>query len=483
MSLRARLLLSLTAILAGALVVAGVLLVGLTRTSLVARMDQELLSAASGGTRIQKLGDLAATDAAAGRRLAVLRLDRQGRVVRALPSGFASDPDPLPLLPAYTDGIPADAYGRIDQRESVDGSIEYRVLLAQVRPNLVVAVAAPMATIDEAQQALVRTMLVVGVLAMAAMLLLGWLVLRLGLLPLERIADTAEAISAGDLSHRAGVPHDGTEVGRLGAAFDTMLDQIQGAFDEQKSALEAAERSEGRLRRFVADASHELRTPLTTVRGYADLYRAGGLTEPDALATAMDRIGSESRRMGSLLDDLLLLARLDQGRPLRTDAVDLGRLVDEAVADMRVLEPDRVISVTLDRGVVVIGDQDRLRQVVGNLLANVRVHAGPGTPVEVGLTQDGGDAELRVVDHGPGIEPEDGARVFDRFYRADPGRSRERGGTGLGLPIAASIVAAHGGRMWHEATPGGGATFVVRLGPTGGSQPVPGGRTVDAPTL
>ena len=278
---------------------------------------------------------------------------------------------------------------------------------------------------------------------------------------------TAEEIAGGDLSHRAGVPHDGSEVGRLGTAFDSMLDQIEGSFARQQAA-------QAQLRRFVGDASHELRTPLTAVRGYADLYRAGGLDDPGELSIAMDRIGTESRRMAALVDDLLLLARLDQGRPVRRDPVDLARIVDDAVHDLRAVDPDRTVAAALERPLVVTGDDDRLRQVVGNLLANVRVHAGPATPVQVAARTVDREAELRVVDHGPGVDPAHGARVFDRFYRADAGRSRDRGGTGLGLSIVASLVHAHGGRLWHEATPGGGATFVVRLPLTATSQPAPG---------
>ncbi len=483
MSLRGRLLISLAVMLAIALLASGVLLVALTRASLVDRVDRELQAVDGGVGQLQRLADLAASDNEAGRRLAVMRLDRQGNVMRSFPSGFATDPDPLPALPAYPAGIPADAYGRIVERPAVDGSMDYRVLTQQARPNLILAVAAPMASVDAAVATLVRTLLLTGAIAMIGLLAVAWVVVRRDLLPLERIARTAGEIAAGDLSHRAGVPHDGTEVGRLGTAFDAMLDQIESSFAQQQAAFEAKARSEERLRRFVADASHELRTPLTAVRGYADLYRAGGLADPDELATAMDRIGTESRRMGALVDDLLVLARLDQGRPIRHDAVDLSRVADDAVADARALEPDRPVVGAIDPGVVVDGDEDRLRQVVGNLLANVRVHTPAGSPVEVVVRAADAAAELRVVDHGPGIEEAHGASVFDRFYRADPGRSRDSGGTGLGLSIVASIVAAHGGQLWHEPTPGGGATFVVRIPLTASSQPAPGTGSATAPSL
>jgi two-component system, OmpR family, sensor kinase len=489
-SLRTRLLVALGAVTAVALIAAGFAILGLTRAALVERVDRELMSVVGATTRVQRLADLTDSDTEAGRRLAVMRLDKTGAVVRSFPSGFSSDPDPLPVLPRYTGGIPSDAYGVITQRSSADGSLDYRVLLVQGAANranpVVIAIAAPMTGVQATERALVRTLLVVGLAALGVLLVVAWVIVRRGLLPLERIAGAAERISAGDLSHRAGVSHDGSEVGRLGTAFDTMLDQLESAFDEQRHALEAKERTEAQLRRFAADASHELRTPLTAVRGYADLYRAGGLADPEALATAMDRIGTESRRMSALVEDLMLLARLDQGRPMRRDPVDLSRIAEDAVADLRAVDPRRPAVASIEPGVVVPGDDDRLRQVVGNLIANVRVHTGAGSPVEVLVRRVDGLAELRVVDHGPGIDPGHGARVFDRFYRADAGRSRESGGTGLGLSIVASLVDALDGRIWHEPTPGGGATFVVRLvttSLTGGSQPAPGGPTVEASTL
>jgi len=483
MSLRARLLASLAIMMAVALLGAGILLVGLTRAALIDRVDAELESISSAAAIVQRMTDLTNADDVAGRRLAILRLDKRGNVNRAFPSGFADDPDPIPALPSYPGGIPASAFGPIEERPAVDGSLRYHVRTLQGKGGAIVAIAAPLAGVDAAVGALVRTLLLVGAMAMGALLIVGWAVLRRGLLPIERIAHTAEAIAEGDLTQRTGVPHDDTEVGRLGAALDTMLDQIEDAFVEQRRALDAKARSEDGLRRFVADASHELRTPLTAVRGYADLYRAGGLAEPEALDAAMTRIGTESRRMGVLVDDLLLLARLDQGRALRRDPVDLSRICEEAVADARAVEPARPIVGAIEPAIVVTGDEDRLRQVIGNLLANVRVHTPAATPVEVILRPDGDRAELRVVDHGPGIDPEHAPRVFDRFFRADPGRSRDRGGTGLGLSIVASIVTAHGGSPWHEATPGGGATFGAWLPFTASSQPDPGQGSGPASTL
>ena len=348
----------------------------------------------------------------------------------------------------------------------MDGSLDYRVRTVTGRlgpaPVLVV-LGAPMAGVEASVAVLIRALLLVGLAVLAVMLVIGWLIIRRDLRPLEQMTGTAERISAGDLSQRVGVHDDGSEVGRLGQAFDTMLDQIQSAFEAQRAALVAKDRSETQLRQFVADASHELRTPLTAVRGYAELYRAGGLSEEAALEQAMARIGTESRRMATLVEDLLLLARLDQGRPLRSDPVVISDLVNDALNDARAVEPERPVSAEVQPDVVVTGDEDRLRQVIGNLFTNVRVHTPTDTPVDVSLAARDGVSELRVSDHGPGVDPDHVEHIFDRFYRADPGRSRDRGGSGLGLSIAASVALAHGGTIAYSETPGGGATFTLTL--------------------
>ena len=485
MSLRARLVVSLGLVLAVAFLVAGFLIVNLVRTSLVARLDDQLAAVGTNPKGLPQVAQLVGVDAVTGRRLALMRLDKQGHVVESMPSGFATDPDPLPVLPVYQDGIPAAAYGHVTEVSSVDGAVRYRVLILQGAgpKGIVLAVAAPLSGVDSTTQTLVRTLVVVGGAAVLLLLVVAWVVIRQGLLPLERIAVTAEQIAGGNLSPRAGLAHDGTEVGRLGTAFDAMLDQIQASYAEQQAALDAKTRSEEQLRRFVADASHELRTPLTVLRGYAELHHAGGLADPAAVDVAMRRIGTESRRMGTLVDDLLLLARLDQGRPIRSDPVDLSRIADDAVADARAVEPGRPAGGTIEPGIIVTGDEDRLRQVIGNLVANVRVHTPPGTPFEVTVSRHDAVAEVRVVDHGPGVGEVHQDGVFDRFYRADPGRARDSGGTGLGLSIAQSLVQAHGGTITLADTPGGGATFVVTLPLTASSQPVPGSTPANGPTI
>jgi two-component system OmpR family sensor kinase len=459
MTLRARLLVLLAALLAGALVISGVLVVGVTRANLVASVDDGL-RATRDLSDIGVPGPDGGSDVT-GRRYAALIFDPAGSLLTALPSGLPSAPDALPQLPEG--GVLALPLGAIVDGTATDGSLSYRLLRLRFPNGQPVVLAAPLRDVDAAVAVLVRTLLLVGLIVLALAVLAGWWLLRRGLRPLERVTATAERISAGDLGYRVGAAADGSEVARLGQAFDAMLDQIESAFIAQRQALADKQRSENRLRRFVADASHELRTPLTSLRGYADLYAAGGLDEQDALAQAMRRIGSESRRMAELVEDMLLLARLDQGRPLRRDPVSLSRLADDAVTDARALEPQRPLSATIAPQVSVIGDEDRLRQLIGNLLANVRVHTPAGTPLEVDLSTGQDKARLAVIDHGPGIAAEHAGHIFDRFYRGDAGRSRERGGAGLGLAIAASVASAHGGSLDYASTSGGGATFTLTL--------------------
>jgi two-component system OmpR family sensor kinase len=463
MTLRTRLLLAMGALLALALVVSGAAVVGLTRASLVADLDHDLLTVSPADVQ-PVAGPQRPTDPT-GRRFALLLFNAQGALVQSFPSGFAAAPDPLPDV-AVT-GAGALPIGYIVEGQAVDGSLTYRMLALRSTQGPYVVLGAPMRALNGTIGALIRILVIVGLAVLGLLFAIGWLIIRRNLRPLERMTQTAGRISSGDLGQRVGVPNDGSEVGELGHAFDGMLDQIESAFASQQQALRAKEASEQMLRQFVADASHELRTPLTTVRGYADLHRTGGLEQPAELDQAMNRIGSESRRMSVLVEDLLLLARLDQGRPLRQDPVDLSALVDDAVRDIRAVDPGRPVSTDLAPEVTVTGDEDRLRQLVGNLLANVRVHTPADSLLEVSLASDaehGAESVvLKVTDHGPGIDPAHVERVFDRFYRADAGRTRDRGGSGLGLAIASSIATAHGGTLAHSATAGGGATFTLTL--------------------
>jgi two-component system OmpR family sensor kinase len=245
-------------------------------------------------------------------------------------------------------------------------------------------------------------------------------------------------------------------VGRLGLALNAMLGRLERAFAAQQA-------SEERLRRFLADASHELRTPLASIRGYAELFRIGATRAPGETDKAMLRIEQESARMGVLVEDLLTLARLDELRePVRAE-VDLAALARDAVDDARAIASDREIDVTVDGPAPLEADAHQLRQVLGNLLRNALVHTPAGTPVEVGVARENGVVRLEVRDHGPGLPTDDADVLFERFWRAEGGRERGKGGAGLGLAIVAGIVAAHEGHVEAGNAPGGGARFVVRL--------------------
>jgi len=326
----------------------------------------------------------------------------------------------------------------------------------------VFVVALPLAEMDATLNQLLWLELIVSGAIVIALVLGTWLIVRIGLRPLERMADTAGEIAAGDLSRRVDETDERTEVGRLGRALNVMLTRIETAF-------RAREESESRLRRFVADASHELRTPLTSIRGYAELFGHGLAERPSDLSTAMRRIDSESTRMAALVDDLLLLARLDQGRPLGREPVDLTRLAADAVQDARVVAAGRTITLLASGPSMIIGDDQRLRQLVGNLVTNAVTHTPPESPIEVTVTSLPATPDtalhvrLAVIDHGPGISPDQRAHAFERFWRSDPSRVRSHGGTGLGLSIVAAISEAHGSRVAVTETAGGGATFVIEL--------------------
>jgi two-component system OmpR family sensor kinase len=309
---------------------------------------------------------------------------------------------------------------------------------------------------------------------LAALGVVGYLLVRRSLRPLRQVEATAAAITAGDLTERVPGTDPRTEVGSVATALNTMLAQVESSFSESERAKAEAVTAEVRMRRFLADASHELRTPLTSIRGWAELYRRGGTREPAAVERSMTRIEQEATRMGLLVEDMLLLARLDEHRPMARAPVDLLVLAADAVTDAAAVDPGRPVELREPHdAVVVLGDEARLRQVVVNLVGNALVHTPEGTRVVVGVDarpQDGDPpatlqqwAVLEVADEGPGLSAEESERVFERFYRADPARSRSRGGTGLGLSIVAAVVAAHGGRVDVESTPGAGSRFRVWL--------------------
>ena len=337
------------------------------------------------------------------------------------------------------------------------GDERYRVR-AQRDPfsDTVTVVAIPLSEVD---QTLDRLLLVEGIVILAVLAALGlvaWLVVRSALLPLERMGHTAGAIAGGDLSHRVESTDPRSEVGRLGASLNSMLDRLERAFAEREA-------SEDRLRRFIADASHELRTPLASIRGYAELFRMGATRDDAAVEKAMRRIEDEAARMGVLVDDLLTLARLDATADAPHVPVDLAALAADSVDDARATAPHRPIELDPGDGAVVAGDGHQLRQVLANLLRNALVHTPADSPIEVSVRRRGGEVALAVRDHGPGLPTDDGDALFERFWRAEGGRERGKGGAGLGLAIVAGIVDAHDGSVSAANAPGGGAEFVVRL--------------------
>jgi two-component system OmpR family sensor kinase len=284
------------------------------------------------------------------------------------------------------------------------------------------------------------------------------MIISLALKPLSSVEATAAAIAEGDYSARLPEVNPKTEVGRLTQSFNTMLGRIEQAF-----AVRAE--SENRLRRFVADASHELRTPLTAIRGFAELHRQGAVKGEEKVAEMIGRIENESKRMGSLVEDLLMLARLDQARDVAKDPVDINHLVDEVVASAQAAGPDHPISISKSSDeIFILGDSMRIHQAVSNLLANARTHTPAGTPISISVFQSENEISITVSDKGAGLTPENQERIFERFFRADPSRVRSSGeGSGLGLAIVDAIMKAHGGTVVVNSEIGSGSSFTLRF--------------------
>ncbi len=359
-----------------------------------------------------------------------------------------------------------------------------------VSPGYIVA-ASDLSDVYATMRKLTGLDIIVSVAIVFVLAVVGFALVQANLRPLVEIEETAEEIAEGHLERRVPERDPRTEIGSLGRSLNTMLSQIETAFHAREESEAAAHQSEERMRRFIADASHELRTPLTAIRGFAEYYRQrGGLVQQwdedetpvasnsglgaEDLDRIMHRVEAEAARMGLLVEDLLLLARMDQQRPLARNPVDLLSLAADAVHDTRMIAPDRTIDLQVQPGAafLVVGDEPRLRQVIGNLMSNARTHTPEGTPIEVSIKSGVLDPRakvpqpaviLDVKDHGPGMNPEQAQRAFERFYRADQARTRTTGGSGLGLAIVAALVAAHGGVASVRTAPGRGATFRVAL--------------------
>ena len=484
--LRIRLVALLVALVAVALVATGFAATSLLRGYLTQQQDDELESNAR--SALSNSPQIAARCAAPGPTypgplyLACVDSDSGRTVVLTSPP---QDADRLPDLSAVevhtTDGAGGPAHrpgGRAFDVPAEDGSTTWRMSAVELPEGYTLLVGTDRVKDERAIGWLVRIELVVGLIVLAVLGGAGYLLVRNSLRPLAEVERTARAIAAGDLSQRVPIGDDRTEVGRLSTALNGMLSRIEHSFRAQQASEEEARASEERIRRFVADASHELRTPLTSIRGFAELYRQGAVRSEDDVRRLMQRIEAESGRMGLLVEDLLLLARLDQERPLTIAPVDLAEVAGDAVHDARAVQPDRPVTLHLDESLtdapVVLGDEGRLRQVVGNLLTNALVHT-PGdarvTVTVAGDPADPGMLVLTVADEGPGMDPADASRAFERFYRADASRTRSAGGTGLGLSIVASLVAAHGGSVALDTAPGRGVTVIMRLPRSGAPAP------------
>jgi two-component system OmpR family sensor kinase len=378
----------------------------------------------------------------AGKVLGVIGGDLNTQAISNFVSGFT------PAMVASHKNLPftIDAPGE-----------DFRVL-ARILPSALgsVVVAQSLDNIDQTVHRLQILFIFIGLIALLLIALASRKMIDIGLRPLEAVEITAESIAGGDLSARLPTTKPDTEVGRLVGSLNKMLARIEESFVARTA-------SENRLRRFVADASHELRTPLTAIRGFAELHRQGAVQGEEQTKELIARIEKESLRMGSLVEDLLLLARLDQAREMSSDPVNISSSISEAIESARAAGPNHPISVTMPQeDVYVLGDSNRIHQVIANLLANARAHTPTGTPIEVTLAHSDAGTTVSVLDKGPGLSEADQERIFERFYRADPSRVRTSDeGSGLGLSIVDAVMHAHGGRVSVASKLGDGATFTL----------------------
>jgi len=393
------------------------------------------------------------------RSISEVVVTEDGNILFSRPSGFSDDPDPLPTVTELPDT--SDPFFV----QSVDGSLEYRAVavvlseeleLLNLPEGLTLVRAAPLTGVEAATDSLVRALVLAGLVVLVVGGAGTWWAVDRSMRPVDQMVDTAEAIASGDLSRRVPELEEGTELGRLGASLNEMLANIEEAVDTEREGRE-------RLRQFIGDASHELRTPLTAISGYAELRRKGGLNTSEEEAKAWSRIESEGNRMGSLIEDLLMLTRLGQSQPLEITEFDLVQIARNAAADHRVIDDERPVAVVGAETALINADEQRLHQVVTSLLDNVRVHTPVGTAVQIEIKDEGETVVLEVSDNGPGIPESALGHIFDRFYRADPSRSRDSGGSGLGLSIVEAIVVAHGGTVVASNLDGGGALIGITL--------------------
>ena len=468
-SLRNRLTIGVLVLSAIGFVGAGVGSQALLRDYLINQVDEQLLSVVGGtADRLDRAGiandddDDSPTTARAVTPLnrvptsiSVTVLDPFGNLIGGIGGDLNSN-----KITDYVKGLlpgQVAAYGSEPFTIEAPGA-DFRVATTVLPSSLgSVIVAQSLADFDKTTRQIGSIFLIIGSLVLLFIAVASRQVIKVGMRPLEKIEETAEKIAAGDLSARLDNFEPDTEVGRLSTSLNTMLSRIEEAFD-------ARMQSEDKLRRFVADASHELRTPLTAIRGFAELHRQGAVPEGEKTHELIARIEKESMRMGYLVEDLLMLARMDQSRELVISDVNLGELVQEAVTSAQAAGPDHTITTSIAIGVVTKGDADKIYQVVTNLLANARAHTPAGTVIKVSVSKDGADSLVTIADNGPGLSAEDQARIFERFYRVDASRQRNsKDGSGLGLSIVDAVMRAHGGDVTVESELGKGAAFRLRF--------------------
>jgi two-component system, OmpR family, sensor kinase len=491
MSLRTRLLVGMVVLVAAGLAVAAVTTYEEQRSFLLDRVDQQVQSglvpvafelrlpgtrpartpsarrfpfAGLLGRRPPGIGPASLPPGTFGELIAP-----DGKVVRQRTFTYGEPAPSPPKLPAHPLMSHAGSPLKLFTVHASSGSgLRYRVAAFGVQGGDTVVVAVSLRETDDTLHRLVVVQGLVGGGVILALVLLGWVVIRVGLRPLERIGRVASEIAGGDLSRRVSPSDPRTEVGRLGRSLNEMLGQIEQAF-------RARRQSEDQLRRFLADASHELRTPLSSIRGYAELFRLGAADDPATLERAMARIEAESTRMGVLVEDLLSLAALDQAPERPRVPVNLGELAAHAAEDTRVTAPDRNVHLSVEEpATMVTGDPDQLGQLVANLMRNAVVHTPAGTTIEVVVRRAGANAVFEVRDHGPGVPDDAGDQLFERFWRTEGGRSRGKAGAGLGLAIVKAIAVAHGGAVRAANVPeheGEGAVFEVSLPARASAEP------------
>ena len=469
LSLRTQLVLVTSVLIALAIAVTSLVAISALRAQMVHQLDEEMK--ASSSSLVSSVGTSQTRQDGAVGSYRVYVLDQHGNVLYSI-AGADQQAENEPVLTGWDSEKVKKYHETGTTVNSRTGSNDWRIMPISLESSTngqasSMVIALPLKQTNQVVALVGVLTFAFGLATLAAAIAMTWVIVTRTFEPLARVEQTAAKIAAGDLSQRIEDYNPSNEIGNLAISLNTMLAQIESSFNAQA-------KSEAKMRRFVGDASHELRTPLVSIRGYSELYRQGALPNDEAVATAMGRIESESKRMGQLVEDLLTLARIDERRESKLAPFDLFHLAVDASNDAYATSPDREVSLVgltddvAPTSAPVIGDESRMRQVVANLLTNAMRYTPAGTPLEiaVGVREDVPGSPLSVIevrDHGPGIHGEDRERVFERFYRTDTSRSRETGGTGLGLSIVAAILEQHDGSVHIEETPGGGATFVISL--------------------